>query len=78
MWVRVRSEGEGESESESADESENEGENKGNTDLLPHRHILIHILTCPSPAQEYYHSTQDEIVHGAQPTIQPAQFHERL
>ena len=66
LWVWIRSE----------DNSENQGE----TDPLPHRHILIHthahILT--DPAEKYHHSTQDQILHLAQPTRQPAQFHERI
>ena len=53
---------------------------------LSQRHILIHTLTYPHPhtyilthpPQKYHHSTQDQILHRAQPTRQPVQFHERI
>ena len=68
MWVWVKIEG------------EDDSENQADTDPLSHRHILIyihtHILTLPPP--KYHHSTQDQILHPAQPTRQPAQFHERI
>ena len=78
MWVWVRSEGEGD------DESEDKSENHDDTDPLPHRDIVIHTLTHPHthilthPPQKYHHSTQDQILHPAQPTRQQAQFHERI
>ena len=39
-------------------------------------HTRTQILT--HPPQKYHHSTQDQILHPAQPTRQPAQFHERI
>ena len=70
VWVWVRSEG--------------ESENEGDTDPLPARHILshpnpdTHTHTLTHPPQKYHHSTQDQILHPAQPTRQPARFQERI
>ena len=55
-------------------ESEDQSENQGDTDPFPHHHILTHTHT----PKKYHHSTQDQILHPAQPTRQPAQFHERI
>ena len=71
-------EGESEDECEGEGESEDECENQGDTDPLRHRHILIHTRIPTHPPQKYHHSTQDQILHPAQPSRQPAQFYERI
>ena len=64
MWVWVRSEGQGEGE---------DGNENLRVTLTP---SVIHTLT--HPYQKYHHPTQDQILYAAQPTSEPAQFHERI